>query len=119
MALVEYHRRHILRILRQIRLKPYLPYWGELYCSLEQLRSIAKLNRTDLDIFAIYPVGTLLYSVHLDQFMAIVPELNIKIGMQLEECIDSLQQGRFSPFPRKPKQADDPGTIAFGKIRNR
>jgi len=92
-------RRQILDALTGMRKKPYLPYWGELFTAMRDLRNLAHQLGHELELHAIHPVGQLVYSPEAGKFIARLPDL--QISMELEECIDCFMSGRFSPKTHK------------------
>ncbi|OEF99589.1 hypothetical protein BHF71_08175 [Vulcanibacillus modesticaldus] len=82
----------VLKIHNQ---KPYLPYWGDLFIILNQVKKIAIKNNEDVYFYQIKPSGKLKYDYKKKQFIVEVPDLNILV--KDDELIDSLLNGRFIP----------------------
>ncbi|MGO0058470.1 hypothetical protein ACTID9_00130 [Brevibacillus fluminis] len=83
--------------LLQHRLKPYLPIWGELYCSLRDIRRISLQLSQHTVIYELQPTGRLVYNFETDKFRAEVEELHFTLSMSMDELLESLLQGRFAP----------------------
>ncbi|MFM1651463.1 hypothetical protein ACI7RC_05070 [Brevibacillus sp. B_LB10_24] len=87
------------QLLWQYRQKPYLPIWGELFVALREVSQLAIESEQDVTLYDIHPTGQLTYHVERGRFVAQIPEVHISISMDVHECIESLLEGRFSPFP--------------------
>lgn len=88
----------LIQQLLLFRTKPYLPIWGELFCTLREIRKIASGSMQKTLLFPLNPTGQLVYDSRKDRFVAEIDELNIRISMETEELIDSFIHGRFPPL---------------------
>lgn len=103
-VMVTFYKQQILDSLENLNKMPYLPYRGEIWDALKQLRNIAEENQQDVTILDIQPTGRLLYCVVKQKYIALVPEVHLSISMTIDECLDSLLANRFSPFPSKKEK---------------
>lgn len=87
----------LIQILKSYRNKPYLPVWGELYCILRDIQRLAQQTMQNIPIYPLEPVGLLYCDYQTNTFTASIEELHMCIQMNLDECIESLIKGRFSP----------------------
>lgn len=94
------YRKQLVHSLLQLKQRPYLPVWGELFDSLHQIRALAHKYEQDIHLYDIYPTGELLYHLNKQMFMVKIEELHTYIYMDIHECIDYLISGKFSPFPK-------------------
>ncbi|MGD8191369.1 hypothetical protein ACQCN2_15420 [Brevibacillus ginsengisoli] len=99
--MVDFYRKQVVHALSKLKRRGYLPVWGELFDALHQLKTLAHKYKVDVHIYDIYPTGALVYSMEKEMFAAMIQELHTFIYMDINECIDFLQLGRFSPFPSK------------------
>ncbi|UFJ39277.1 hypothetical protein LOK74_14480 [Brevibacillus humidisoli] len=95
----------LLHLLARYRKKPYMPVWGELFYMLRQFKQLSIKQKMDLEVYPLQPTGQLIYEYQTGKFVAQVPELNLYITLELEECVDSLISGRFRPAPRNSHPA--------------
>ncbi|MBO8164372.1 MAG: hypothetical protein H0Z34_11730 [Brevibacillus sp.] len=98
--------RQLMDVLEQYRRKPYLPVWGELFFVLRRFKQLAAKQTRDLVLYPLQPSGELMYKYLTGKFVVRVPELNLYISMELEECVDSLISGRFQPAQPSSRAQD-------------
>jgi hypothetical protein len=88
----------LLAVLRQHKKKPYLPVWGELYCALRGIIKAAQRLQADIVVYPIRPVGTLICRHQSAQFVVDIPDPGLTITLSVDQLIDALLQGSFSPL---------------------
>jgi hypothetical protein len=75
--------------------KPYMSYWGEVFYILHSMKKKAKESGTTVFIYDIQPVGKIVYDADSHCFVALLPEISIKL--RDSEFVDALLDGRLLP----------------------
>ncbi len=88
----------LLHALHQLKAKPYLPVWGELYTSLRDIVRHGQQAQENVHVYAMRPTGTLWYLHQENRFLADLPDPGITISMTQEQLLDALLKGSFPPL---------------------
>ncbi len=97
LALLDELRTHLTDTLEEFKRKPYLPIWGELFCTLRDIGKLSQKAMQNTLVYQMKPVGDMVYEYEHDKFTALIPDMDITISMTLYELTEALQKGQFSP----------------------
>lgn len=83
-------------VINKYKEKPYLPFWGELFCVLQRLnKGVEKNTKSKLFLYKTKTSESVFYQPIDKRFCIILPEFNIFLTQ--EQFIDNILEGRFCP----------------------
>ncbi|WNC16371.1 hypothetical protein [Brevibacillus brevis] len=91
-------KNQLVRALHQLRTKPYLPVWGELFTALRDITRHGQQAQENVLVYPMRPTGTLWYLHEENRFLADLPDPGITISLTQEQLLDALLKGSFPPL---------------------
>lgn len=98
-------QRQVVDTLIRHKKKPYLPVWGELFCTLREMMKIGTKTKQDILIYPIWPAGSLYFKHLSGLFLIHIPDPGLTISLSTDQLIESLIEGRFMPAAPSPEKA--------------
>lgn len=93
---IEILLKDLIVVLNNHKQKPYLPYWGDIFSILNNVKKIGNQKKQDIIFYHIQPAGALKYDFRKKIFIAEIPDVTIKLP--INKLTDSLLQDRFLPI---------------------
>lgn len=89
---------HFTNRVLQVRRKPYLPHYGELFVCVRDLKKITRNCSEEIFIYHLHSDGEVYFQPNTHKFIIRLPDFDTNIILSDSDFIDSILDGRFTPL---------------------